>query len=46
MSIEVLTKDGKRVYLGTFIHEIDAIKAREKAEQEIIQDIKQEKLNK
>ena len=41
-----INKDGKRVYLGAFIHEIDAIKAREKAEQEIIQDIKQEKLNK
>lgn len=41
-----ITRNGKRIHLGVFINEIDAINARKEAEQEIIQDIKQEKLNK
>lgn len=46
--IQVKNSTKKRItkHLGVFINEVDAINAREKAEQEIIQDIKQEKLNK
>lgn len=40
--IAYISKKGKRIYLGSFIHEIDAINARERAEKEIIKNIKEE----